>query len=230
MSGIVEVNLLNQLASYSQDFGNFSLSYDEANCSILEVGQYATLSIPSVEVFEENFADELSLLLTLRYSLKEETSLLTIIGHRSDILFQIRISPYALVFVASRRRHYEFPISSLADGKWHRVALSISVERLALYVDCQLVESVGWSSHFGMGVTLEGLLVVGGLIESFEIPFEGALKQLTFLMGDSGAASEHCQTHNSTCVSPLGKEVLDETNEIQEPNTQIAKGLLWILG
>nr|XP_056716127.1 collagen alpha-3(V) chain-like [Euleptes europaea] len=235
-----ELNLLDKLASYGQEFGNFSLSYDEANCSVLEVGQYATLTVPSVDIFGESFTDELSLLLTLRYSLKEETSLLTIIGHRSDILFQIRVSPYALVFVASRRRHYEFPISSLADGKWHQVGLSISLERLALYVDCQLVESVGWSSYFGMGVTLEGLLVVGGLIEPFEIPFEGALRQLTFLIGDSGAAREHCQSHNSTCSSPLGKEadhnmplswavfsqagtqVPNETNEIHESNLKRA--------
>uniref|UniRef100_A0ACB8EZK4 Uncharacterized protein n=1 Tax=Sphaerodactylus townsendi TaxID=933632 RepID=A0ACB8EZK4_9SAUR len=181
-----EVNLLDKLASYHQEFGNFSLSYDETNCSILEVGQYATLSVPSAEVFGE-----------------------------------------------------KFPVSSLADGKWHQVALSISLERLALYVDCQLVESVGWSSYIGMGVTTEGLLVIGGLIESFEIPFEGALRQLTFLMGDAGAASEHCQTHNSTCSSPLGKEakhnmtpfwalfpqtgtqVLNETNEIQESDVQV---------
>lgn len=57
--------------------------------------------------FSPRFADELSVLLRLRYSLKEDTSLVTILSHRSRVLFQIRVSPYGLVFVTTRRRHYE---------------------------------------------------------------------------------------------------------------------------
>ncbi|KAH0615536.1 hypothetical protein JD844_004919, partial [Phrynosoma platyrhinos] len=196
-----EVNLLEKLASCSQGWGNFSLSYDEANCTILEVGQYATLSIPSVEAFGENFADELSLLLVIRYLLKEDTSLLTIIGLHSDILFQIRISPYALVFVASRRRHYEFPVSSLADGEWHRIALSISSERLVLYIDCQLVESIVWPRYSGMGVTTEGLVVIGGLIEPFEIPFEGSELDASDVVWKSPTEQEDLQNNFSVMSS-----------------------------
>ncbi|KAG6927299.1 hypothetical protein G0U57_010095, partial [Chelydra serpentina] len=152
------------------------------------------------------FADELSVLLKLRYSLKEETSLLTILSHRSHVLFQIRINPLAVVFVTTRRRHYEFPVSILGDGDWHQVALSISSERLELHVDCQLVESVGWSNSFGMGVTMQGLVILGGLIESFEIPFEGALQQLTFQMGDPGAAGEYCGGYNTSCASAFSTD------------------------
>ncbi|KAH1179307.1 hypothetical protein KIL84_021890, partial [Mauremys mutica] len=236
-----EVNLLDKLTSSARDFSNISLSYDEANCSVLEVGQYSTLSIPTREAFGDRFVDELSVLLKLRYSLKEETSLLTILSHRSHVLFQIRINPLALVFVTTRRRHYEFPVSILGDGDWHQVALSISSERLELHVDCQLVESVGWSNYFGMGVTTQGLVILGGLIESFEIPFEGALQQLTFQMGDPGAAGEYCGGYNTRCasafsteafrnqsrspgeLSPAWPEVPKETNEIQESYTQGSK-------
>ncbi|XP_042334647.1 collagen alpha-1(V) chain-like [Sceloporus undulatus] len=217
----VEVNLLEKLASCSQGWGNVSLSYDKTNCSILEVGQYATLSIPSAEAFGENFADELSLLVVIRYLLKEDTSLLTIIGLHSDILFQIRISPYALVFVASRRRHYEFPVSSLADGDWHRIGLSISSERLVLYIDCHLVESIVWPRHSGMGVTTEGLVVIGGLIEPFEIPFEGSLRQLTFWMGDAGAASECCHACYSSCGHPTDEEAQHNQHRSRETFPQV---------
>ncbi|XP_032994104.1 collagen alpha-2(XI) chain-like [Lacerta agilis] len=151
------------------------------------------------------FADELSLLLMLRYSLQENTSLLTIIGLHSNILFQIRITPHTLVFVARKGHHYEFPVSSLADGHWHRVALSISLNRLALYVDCCLLESVGWSGYFGMGVATEGLVVIGGLIEPFEVPFEGALGQLSFWMGDARVADRSCQASYISCGSLLDK-------------------------
>lgn len=60
-----------------------------------------------VSPLSARFADELSVLLKLRYSLKEDTSLVTILSHRSHVLFQIRINPYGLVFVTTRRRHYE---------------------------------------------------------------------------------------------------------------------------
>jgi len=53
------------------------------------------------------FADELSVLMKLRYSLQEDTSLVTILSHRSHVLFQIRVSPHGLVFVTTRKRHYE---------------------------------------------------------------------------------------------------------------------------
>ncbi|XP_067398297.1 collagen alpha-1(V) chain-like [Emydura macquarii macquarii] len=201
-----EVNLLDKLTSSAQDFSNVSLSSDEANCNVLEIGQYSTLSLPTQEAFGPRFANELTVLLKLRYSLKEDTSLLTILSHRSHVLFQIRINPNALVFVTTRRRHYEFPVSILGDGDWHQVALSISSERLELHVDCQLVESVGWSNYFGMGVTTQGLVIVGGLITSFEIPFEGALQQLTFRMGDPRAAGEYCWGYNASCTSSFSTE------------------------
>lgn len=63
-------------------------------------------------------------------------------------------------------------MSFLGDGRWHQVALSISLERLELHVDCRLVDRVSWSNYFGMGVNTEGLIIIGGLIESFEIPFK----------------------------------------------------------
>lgn len=64
-----------------------------------------------------------------------------------------------------------FPVSGLSDGKWHHVAISVAAKRLALYVDCSLLERVDWV-YYGMGISTDGLLMVGGIIESFETPFE----------------------------------------------------------
>lgn len=64
-----------------------------------------------------------------------------------------------------------FPVSGLSDGQWHHVALSVSAQKLALYVDCSLLESVDWVYH-GMGISTDGLLIVGGIIEGFETPLE----------------------------------------------------------
>lgn len=47
----------------------------------------------------------------------------------------------------------------------------MSTQSLALYVDCTLIESVNWT-YTGMDIATDGLLLVGGLIEDFETPFE----------------------------------------------------------
>lgn len=65
-----------------------------------------------------------------------------------------------------------FPVAVLSDGGWHRVAVSVSSGRLALYVDCSMVESVDWAYKDGLGISTDGLVMVGGIIEGFETPFE----------------------------------------------------------
>lgn len=65
-----------------------------------------------------------------------------------------------------------FPVGVLSDGDWHRMALSVSTGRLALYVDCSMVESVDWAYKDGLGISTDGLVMVGGIIEGFETPFE----------------------------------------------------------
>lgn len=51
-----EVDLLDKITSHAQDLSNISFSYDEANCSVLEIGQYATLNIPTREAFGDRWA------------------------------------------------------------------------------------------------------------------------------------------------------------------------------
>ncbi|GCC24937.1 hypothetical protein chiPu_0003340 [Chiloscyllium punctatum] len=194
-----EVDLLDKLASFSFDLTNISLSLDEENCTVYEVGQYSTLSIPSREVFGSSFADEFSLLIKLRYTMREDTILFTILSYQSHILLQVRLSPSAFVFVTTRRRHYEFPIAFLSDGKWHKVAISVSLNKMEVYVDCKLIESVRWKNYFGMEITTEGLVIIGGLIEAFETPFKGLIQQLLFVMGEPTAAKAQCTRYNRAC-------------------------------
>ncbi|XP_076127452.1 uncharacterized protein LOC143106860 [Alosa pseudoharengus] len=90
-----------------------------------------------------------------------------------------------------------FPVS-VSDSQWHHVSIGVSSKGLALYVDCVLVETVKWVYPY-MGITTEGLLTVGGILEGFETPFEGELRQMTFLMGDSDAAKYHCSLYSTEC-------------------------------
>lgn len=64
-----------------------------------------------------------------------------------------------------------FPVSDLSDGNWHHVAVSVSATHLRLYMDCSLLENVDWVFH-GNGISPDGLLMVGGIIEGAETPFD----------------------------------------------------------
>ncbi|XP_071011181.1 collagen alpha-2(I) chain-like [Oncorhynchus clarkii lewisi] len=193
-----KVNLLEELSLQVSNSSNASMSLDALRCPVLQVGQYSTLSLPLAQLFTNGFADEFSLLVQLRSPQRDERSVLTLLSHDSHILLQLRISAYTLTFISTQQRHYEFPVSVLSDGQWHHVAVSVSSVRLALYVDCALVESVDWV-YQGMGITSEGLLLLGGIIEGFETPFEGQFRQLTFLMGDTDAGHHHCTLHPAQC-------------------------------
>ncbi|KAI4817194.1 hypothetical protein KUCAC02_009470 [Chaenocephalus aceratus] len=175
-----EVSILQELSPQVLNSSNTSMTVDDGRCPVLQVGQYSTLSVPLQDLLIDGFAEEFSLL------------------PDSRVMLQLRISAYAIIFIGTQQRHYEFPVSGLSDGKWHHVALSVSAKRLALYVDCSLLESVDWV-YRSMGISTEGLLMIGGIIEAFETPFEGHLRQLTFLMGDPDAAQRHCSHHPPRC-------------------------------
>lgn len=66
---------------------------------------------------------------------------------------------------------FRFSVSGLSDSQWHWISVGVAFEWLAVYVDCVLVEKVSWMYPY-MGITTDGLLMVGGILEGFETPFE----------------------------------------------------------
>ncbi|KAL4609387.1 collagen alpha-1(I) chain-like, partial [Arapaima gigas] len=192
------VDLLEQLAGLLKDNRNTTLSRVGQACPILKIGQYSNLHLPLRKVFGSRFADEFSVLLQLRSPQAEDSSLLTLLSPRSHILLQLRLGPHAFTLVTTQQRLYEFPIEGLSDGRWHRIAVGVSWQRLALYVDCMLVESVNWT-YTSLDIVADGMIMIGGTVEDFETPFKGDLRQVTFLMGDADAAADHCTLHQPAC-------------------------------
>ncbi|KAL7844087.1 hypothetical protein SRHO_G00226260 [Serrasalmus rhombeus] len=210
------INLLDQLWQVANS-SNASVTLEGQRCPVLHVGQYSTLALPLRQLFGHSFGDEFSLLLQLRSSQHDDRSLLTFLCPDGHILLQIRISAYAFTFISTQQRHYEFPVTVLSDGNWHRVAVSVSTGRIALYVDCAMVESVDWAYQDGLGITTEGLVMVGGIIEGFETPFEGDLKQVTFLMGEPDAARDQCGVFVPQCDGAAHNSARSpRTHELEE--------------
>ncbi|XP_031672200.1 collagen alpha-1(XI) chain [Oncorhynchus kisutch] len=196
--GKEKVNVLEHLSQLAVNTTNVSLSVGTQNCPTLHIGLYATLAMPTHQAFGPRFVDEFSVLMELRSVQQEESSLVTVLSPYSHIQLQLRLSPHTVTFVSTHHRHYEFPVGMLPDGQWHQVSVGVSSSWLALYVDCELVERVNWT-YPGQDITTDGLLMLGGIIEGFETPFEGALRQMTFVMGDPDAARHQCNLHLPMC-------------------------------
>ncbi|XP_028852277.1 collagen alpha-1(XI) chain-like, partial [Denticeps clupeoides] len=222
------VNLLKHLSVL--DSKNVTLSDEDYGCPVLHIGIYSTLAIPAQQAFGLRFEDEFSILLQLRTSQNEDCSLLTLLNLHNHILLQIRLGPHTLTFISAQQHSYEFPVPRLSDSQWHNISIGVSFRELALYVDCALVERVTWIDLY-LGIITEGLLTVGGIMEAFETPFEGELRQMTFFMGDSDVAKDHCNLYSPACedtkkpqsskhnpqLLPLSSDLIESSTDNDDP-------------
>ncbi|KAA0717047.1 Collagen alpha-1(XI) chain [Triplophysa tibetana] len=208
------VDLLEQISSLVPASRNVTLYVENQGCPVLDIGLYSTLTMATQEAFGSSFADEFSMLIQLRSSQNVDRSLLTLLNFHNHILLQIRIGLHSITFITTQQRDYEFSVSGLSDSQWHWISVGVSFEWLAVYVDCVLVEKVSWMYPY-MGITTDGLLMVGGILEGFETPFEGELRQMTFIMGDANAAKDHCTFSQHMC-EPLREHGFTETEKSTE--------------
>ncbi|XP_016431056.1 collagen alpha-1(XI) chain-like [Sinocyclocheilus rhinocerous] len=213
------VDLLEQLSGLVPTSRNVTLYEEDKGCPVLDIGLYSTLTMPTQEAFG-SFADEFSVLIQLRSSQEEDRSVLTLLNFYNHILLQIRIGPHSITFITTQQRVYEFSVSGLSDSQWHWISVGVAFEWLAVYVDCVLVEKVSWMYPY-MGITTDGLLMMGGILEGFETPFEGELRQMTFIMGDANAAKDHCALHQHLCEPMKGRSFLK--TESSTENSSVSK-------
>nr|XP_046242088.1 collagen alpha-1(XI) chain-like [Scatophagus argus] len=193
-----KVDLLRRFFQIIINTTDVSLSVDSLSCPTLQIGLYGSLMMATQQAFGQRFSDEFSLLIELHSSQKEDSSVVTLLNAQHHIHLQLRLGPHSLTFISTQHREYEFPVESLCDGQWHQVSLGVSPLWLEVYVDCLLVERVNWAYPW-QGISNDGLLMIGGSLEGFETPFEGAVRQLTFVMGDPDAARDHCTLHRPSC-------------------------------
>ncbi|KAG7456372.1 hypothetical protein JOB18_023506, partial [Solea senegalensis] len=177
---------------------NVSVSMDGLRCPTLHVGRYGSVTVSTEQVFGQRFSEEFSLLMELRSSQMEESSVVSLLNSQHHVHLQLRLGLFSLTFISTQHREYEFTVGSLRDGRWHRVSLSVSPLWLEVYVDCSLVERVNWAYPW-QRIATDGVLMVGGSLEGYETPFEGAVRQMTFVMGDPDAARDQCTLRQPTC-------------------------------
>ncbi|KAF5901014.1 collagen alpha-1(I) chain-like isoform X1, partial [Clarias magur] len=212
-----KVDLLRLVSSLVSQSNNVSLFKDSEGCPVLNIGLYSTLTLPTRQAFGQSFTDEFSILLQLRSSQGVDRSILTILDFYNEVTLQIRLKPSGFTFITAIQQDYEFLVAGLSDSQWHWVSVGASLGYLEIYVNCALVEKVRWTFPY-LGVPTDGLLMVGGILQGYETPFEGEIRQMMVIMGDGRAAKNHCRRHQPVCGAPVDSWFSKTSHKTQTPS------------
>lgn len=161
------------------------------------VGKSSLLSVPTWQLFPDgHFPENFSVLLTLRAQPANQSVLLSIYDENGVRQMGLALGP-ALGLLGDSFRSLPKQIN-LMDGRWHRVAVSISSDKVTLVVDCEPQPPM-----FGQGprvISTAGLTVMGTQ-ERGEESFEGDIQEL-LLIPDPQAALQACELYLPGCETP----------------------------
>uniref|UniRef100_A0A8C7XDI7 Collagen, type XI, alpha 2 n=1 Tax=Oryzias sinensis TaxID=183150 RepID=A0A8C7XDI7_9TELE len=110
---------------------------------------------------------------------------------------------------------------NLADGKWHRIALSVSKKNVTLLLDCKKKMTRPLPRSNDAEVDTNGITVFGTRLLDTEV-FQGDIQQL-LIASNPQAAYDFCEHYSPDCDSPLPK------TQAQDPNTYFTVILLCYL-
>ncbi|XP_070404007.1 collagen alpha-1(XI) chain isoform X1 [Nothobranchius furzeri] len=100
---------------------------------------------------------------------------------------------------------------NLADGKWHRIAFSVSKKNVTLLLDCKKKMTRPLPRGNNAVIDTNGITVFGARLLDEEV-FQGDIQQL-LIASNPQAAYDFCEHYSPDCDSPLPK------TQAQDPNT-----------
>ncbi|XP_020829879.1 collagen alpha-2(XI) chain isoform X6 [Phascolarctos cinereus] len=177
----------------------------------------AQLSAPTRQLFPGGFPTDFSLLSVLRPNPGLQAPLLTLYsaqGVRQLGLELGRPPRFLYEDQTGRPRPPALPAFrgiSLADGKWHRVAVAVKGHSVTLIVDCKKRVTRPLPRSARPVLDTRGVLIFGARILDDEV-FEGDIQQLVIVPG-AQAAYESCERRQLYCEGSRG-----ERPQNQEPH------------
>ncbi|KAJ8391664.1 hypothetical protein AAFF_G00086140 [Aldrovandia affinis] len=179
------------------------------------VSKEAQLSVPTKQLYPDSgFPEDFSILATVKPKKGSQPFLLSIYNGQGvqQLGVELGRSPIFLYEDHTGKPGPEdYPLFrgiNLADGKWHRVAISVHKQTVTLILDCKNVVS----KNLGRGphpiIDTKGIVVFGTRILDEEV-FQGDVQQL-LITEDHRAAYDYCEHYSPDCGV--------ETPQNQEPN------------
>uniref|UniRef100_A0A668A8T1 Collagen, type XI, alpha 1b n=1 Tax=Myripristis murdjan TaxID=586833 RepID=A0A668A8T1_9TELE len=185
------------------------------------VGKRAQISAPTKQLFPGGvFPEDFSILFTIKPKTGLQSFLLSVYNQQGIQQLGVEVGR-APVFLYEDQHgkpaHEEYPLFrsiNLADGKWHRVAISVEKKSVTIIVDCKKKLTRPLARSDQAVINTEGITVFGTRILDEEV-FEGDIQQL-LIVADPRAAYDYCEHYSPDCETPNHHD----TPQAQEPEEE----------
>lgn len=185
-----------------------------------KVTRLAQLSAQTKQLYpgDTTFPEDFSLVMTVRAQKGKGAFLLSIYNEQGIQQLGVEISRSPIFFYEDQTgqpspdEHPIFRGINLADGKWHRVAISVHKKTVTMIVDCTKTLTQPLNRSKRPVIDTNGIVVFGTRILDEDV-FQGDVQQF-LIIADHRAAYDYCEHYSPDCDSPL-----PETPQNQDPDT-----------
>uniref|UniRef100_A0AAY4D491 Fibrillar collagen NC1 domain-containing protein n=1 Tax=Denticeps clupeoides TaxID=299321 RepID=A0AAY4D491_9TELE len=188
------------------------------------VGKAAQISAPTKQLFPAGvFPEDFSILTTIKPKAGIQSFLLSIYSEKGiqQLGMEVGRSPVFLYEDQTGRPAPEdyplFRTLNLADGKWHRIAISVEKKTVTIIVDCKKKITKPLQRSDRPIIKTNGITVFGTRMLDEEV-FEGDIQQL-LIVADSKAAYDYCDHYSPDCETPQKSNL-----QAQQPEDEYATG------
>ncbi|KAM9416638.1 collagen alpha-1(XI) chain-like [Salvelinus alpinus] len=188
------------------------------------VGKQAQISAPTKQLFPGGeFPEDFSILTTLRPKAGLQSFLLSVYSEQGvqQLGVEVGRSPVFLYEDQSGKPAPEdyplFRSLNLADGKWHRVAISVEKKTVTIIVDCKQKITKPLLRSDRASINTNGVTVFGTRILDENV-FQGDIQQL-LIVADPNAAYDYCEHYSPDCETPHGHSLQAQQPEDQYTTT-----------
>uniref|UniRef100_A0A8C1QZ86 Collagen, type XI, alpha 2 n=1 Tax=Cyprinus carpio TaxID=7962 RepID=A0A8C1QZ86_CYPCA len=177
----------------------------------------AQISAPTKQLFSGRFPENFSIMTLVKAKAGLQAFLLSIYNEQGvqQLGLELGRSPIFLYEDQNRKPAPEdYPLFkgvNLADGKWHRIAISVQKKNITLILDCKnrITKTLPRSNNPVLDT--KGITVFGARLLDEEV-FQGEIQQL-LIASNPQAAFDFCEHYSPDCDSPLPKV------QSQDPNS-----------
>uniref|UniRef100_A0A673LE29 Collagen alpha-1(V) chain-like n=1 Tax=Sinocyclocheilus rhinocerous TaxID=307959 RepID=A0A673LE29_9TELE len=177
----------------------------------------AQISAPTKQLFSGRFPENFSIMTLVKAKAGLQAFLMSIYNEQGvqQLGLELGRSPIFLYEDQNRKPAPEdyplFKAVNLADGKWHRIAISVQKKNITLILDCKnrITKTLARSNNPVLDT--KGITVFGARLLDEEV-FQGEIQQL-LIASNPQAAYDFCEHYSPDCDSPLPKV------QSQDPNS-----------
>ncbi|TMS10117.1 Collagen alpha-1(XI) chain, partial [Larimichthys crocea] len=183
------------------------------------VGKKAQISAPTKQLFPGGvFPEDFSILFTVKPKAGLQSVLLSVYNEQGTQQLGVEVGRNPVFLYEDQHgkptpeQYPMFRSINLADGKWHRVAISVEKKSVTIIVDCKKKMTRPLHRSDQAVINTDGITVFGTRILDEEV-YVGDIQQL-LIVADPRAAYDYCEHYSPDCETSTNHH---DTPQAQEP-------------